>query len=30
MAGPEWKLEDDNKTVTAVFATNPPVTLKWQ
>lgn len=29
MAAPEWKLEADNKTVTAVFATDPPVTLKF-
>jgi len=29
MAAPEWKLEADNKTVTAVFATEPPVTLKF-
>ncbi len=29
MAAPEWKLESDNKTVTAVFATTPPLTLKF-
>jgi hypothetical protein len=28
MAGPEWKLESGNGTVTATFASNPPVTLK--
>lgn len=28
MAGSDWKLEDDNGTVTATFATNPSVTLK--
>ena len=29
MAPPEWKLEPDNKTVTAVFATTPPLTLQF-
>jgi len=27
MAGPEWKLDSGNKTVTATFPTNPPTTL---
>ena len=27
MAGPNWKLEDDLKTVTVTFPTNPPVAL---
>jgi hypothetical protein len=27
MAVPEWKLDTDNRTVTATFPTNPPVTL---
>jgi hypothetical protein len=28
LAGPDWKLEDDRKLVTAAFPTNPPVELK--
>ncbi len=28
MIGPNWKLEDDLKTVTVTFPTNPPVALK--
>lgn len=28
MVGPNWKLEDDLKTVTVTFPTNPPVALK--
>ena len=27
-AGPNWKLEDDLKTVTVTFPTNPPTALK--
>jgi hypothetical protein len=29
MAAPEWKLEEDNKTVTATFPTDPPTTMKF-
>ena len=28
MAAQDWILEDDNRTVSATFPTNPPVTLK--
>jgi hypothetical protein len=28
MSGPNWKLEDDYKTVTVTFPTDPPVGLK--
>jgi hypothetical protein len=28
MAGPNWKLEDDYKTVTVTFPTDPPVVLQ--
>src|SRR5258707_11134916 len=28
MAGPELKLDDDGKSVTATFPTNPPVSMK--
>jgi hypothetical protein len=28
MTGPNWKLEDDLKTVTVTFPTDPPVVLK--
>jgi hypothetical protein len=29
MPGPNWKLEDDYKTVTVTFPTDPPATLKF-
>ena len=28
MSGPNWNLDDDSKTVTVTFPTNPPVALK--
>jgi hypothetical protein len=28
MTGPDWKLEDDYKSVTVTFPTNPPVALR--
>jgi hypothetical protein len=28
MAGPNWKLEDDNRSVRVTFPTDPPVVLK--
>lgn len=28
MSGPNWKLEDDYKTVTVTFPTEPPIALK--
>lgn len=29
MSGPNWKLEDDYKTVTVTFPTDPPVALQF-